>query len=69
MALVGQAYNAYMSDLKGGIDVGHVVEVAILVLLCDNLEFVKTVNPGLSSYLKDKQPQLYPNIFKEAYEF
>lgn len=69
MALVGQAYNAYMSDLKEGIAVGHEVEVAIWVLLCDNIDFVKAVNPGFATYLKKQQPERFPNIFKEAYEF
>lgn len=68
MALVGQAYNAFTSDLRNGIDVGHEVEAAIWVLLCDNSEFVRSVNPGLASYLKEKQPVLFPNIFKEVYE-
>lgn len=68
MALVGQAYTAYITDLRGGIDVGREVEAAVWVLLCDNSDFVNSVNPALASYLKEKQPVLFPNIFKEVYE-
>jgi hypothetical protein len=68
LALIGQAYKAFTSDLRNGRHIGHEAEAAIWVLLCDNLEFVRSINPGLALYLTEKQPELFPNIFQEVYE-
>jgi len=66
-ALVGQAYAAYMSDLRRGKYVGTPVEMAIWAILVNRSDLVETLDRAFSRYISNKYEEIFPNLFEEVY--
>lgn len=67
-ALVGQAYRAYMSDLRSGKNVGTNVEKVIWAILLMRIDLIKTLDSAFANYLVQEQERQFPNIFEEVFE-
>lgn len=66
-ALVGQAYKAYLSDLRRGKYVNTDVEVAIWAILCNRSDLLESVDRPLSKYISENQSTKFPNLFEDVF--
>lgn len=66
-ALVGQAYKAYLSDLRRGKHVDTDVEVAIWAILCNRSDLLESVDKPLAKYVIENQQTKFPTLFEDAF--
>lgn len=66
-ALVGQAYTAYMRDLRRGKHVGTAVEKTIWAILANRGDLVADLDRLFSEYIDDTQEELFPELFDEVF--
>ena len=59
-ALVGQAYKAYLNDLRRGRYVDTDVEVAIWAVLCNRSDLLESVDKPLAKYVTENQQAKFP---------
>ena len=65
-ALVGQAYFAYMNDLRRGKHVGTRVERVIWLLLSGRGDLVESIDRGLAKFFEDNCDVKFPNLGAEV---
>ena len=68
-ALVGQAYQAYMTDLRRGRHVGTDVEKAIWAILSNRSDLVGDLDRPFEKYIDDNFKKKFPNLFDEVFEY
>jgi len=66
-ALVGQAYKAYLSDLRRGKHVDTDVEIAIWAILCNRSDLLESIDRPLSMYVTENQQMKFPTLFEDAF--
>ena len=66
-ALVGQAYKAYLNDLRRGKHVDTDVEVAIWAILCNRSDLLESVDKPLAKYVTDNQETKFPTLFEDVF--
>ena len=66
-ALVGQAYQAYMVDLRRGHHVGTPIEKTIWAILANRSDLVDTVDRALGKWIFEKYNEKFPGLFKEVF--
>lgn len=66
-ALVGQAYYAYMGDLRRGKHVGTPVELAIWAILSNRSDLVQTIDRAFGEYIQEKHEERFPNLYEEVF--
>lgn len=67
-ALVGQAYQAYMTDLRRGRHVGTDIEKTIWTILSNRSDLVREIDQGFANYIDEKCEDKFPNLFDEVFE-
>ena len=67
-ALVAQAYQAYMADLRRGRHVGTDIEKAIWTILSNRSDLVGDLDRPFAKYIDDNQEKKFPNLFDEVFE-
>lgn len=68
-ALVGQAYQAYMGDLRRGKHVGTPVEKTIWAILANRSDLVETIDKAFANWIDEKQEEKFPELFEQVFEF
>ena len=66
-ALVGQAYTAYLQDLRRGRHAGTDVERAIWALLVNHSELLAQSDKGVATYIGQHQEKQFPRLLEEVY--
>lgn len=67
-ALVGQAYQAYMGDLRRGKHVGTSVEKTIWAILSNRSDLLEETDRALAKFICAKQDEKHPGLFAEVFE-
>ena len=67
LALVGQAYQAYMSDLRRGRHIGTDVEKAIWAILVNRSDLVSDLDKGFGNYIAENHEQEFPRLLDEVF--
>lgn len=67
-ALVGQAYQAYMSDLRRGKYVGSDVELAIWAILANRSDLLETIDRAFVRYIDENAEKKFPNLFETVFK-
>lgn len=67
-ALVGQAYKAYMSDLRKGKHVGTAVELAIWAILSNRSDLLMDLDKGFGNWIYENHNEKFPNLFNDVFE-
>lgn len=69
-AIVGQAYQAYLKDLRRGRHVGTDVELSIWAILVSHSDLLTAIDAGLADFMQSKHserfPQLFDTVFSDA---
>ena len=68
-ALVGQAYYAYMGDLRRGRHVGTPVEKAIWAILANRSDLVASLDNAFARWIDEKHEEKFPGLFAEVFEY
>jgi len=68
-AIVGQAYQAYMRDLRRGKYVGTVVEKTIWAILSNRSDLVGLLDRPFEKYVDKKQEELFPNLLEDVFDY
>ncbi len=66
-ALVGQAYQAYLGDLRRGKHVNSEVELAVWGVLLKRVDLLETIDRGLANFIRTEQPERFPNLVDEVF--
>jgi hypothetical protein len=64
-ALVGQAYQAYMGDLRRGRHVGTPVEKTIWAILANRSDLVETIDRAFARWIDETYEEKFPGLFDE----
>ena len=67
LALVGQAYTAYMADLRRGKHVGTDVEKAIWAILANRSDLISDADRLFSEYINETHEERFPRLFNEVF--
>ena len=67
-ALVGQAYQAYMTDLRRGRHVGTDIEKAIWAILSNRSDLVGEIDRAFEKYIDEHYEDKFPDLFDEVFE-
>ena len=67
-ALVGQAYQAYMTDLRRGRYVGTDIEKAIWAILSNRSDLVGEIDRMFENYIDKNYDNKFPNLYDEVFE-
>lgn len=67
-ALVGQAYKAYMSDLRKGKHVGTPVELAIWSILSKRPDLLMDIDREFGDWIYENHEERFPNLFDEVFD-
>lgn len=67
LVLVGQAYQAYMIDLRHGRHIGSSVEKAIWAILANRSDLVEGLDRGFSNYIDETYEEMFPELFEEVF--
>ncbi len=67
LALVGQAYTAYMTDLRRGKHVGTDVEKAIWAILANRSDLFSDADRLFSEYINETHEERFPRLFDEVF--
>jgi len=68
-ALVGQAYQAYLVDLRHGRHVGTPVEKTIWAILAKRSDLVETHDRAFAKWIENKHEEKFPGLFEEVFQF
>lgn len=68
-ALVGQAYHAYMDDLRRGRHVGTPVEKTIWAILSNRSDLIETLDRAFATWIGEKHEEKFPGLFDEVFQF
>ncbi len=68
LALIGQAYQAYMKDLRRGKHIGTPVEFAIWAILANRSDLLEGLDRGFAAYIEETHKNKFPNLFDEVFE-
>ena len=68
LVLVGQAYQAYMVDLRQGRHIGTSVEKAIWAILANRSDLVEGLDRGFSNYIDENYEEMFPELFEEVFD-
>jgi hypothetical protein len=66
--LVGQAYQAYLTDLRHGRHVGTDVELAIWAILSNRTDILESIDRGFAEYIESKYESMFPKLFEEVFK-
>lgn len=66
-ALVGQAYQAYMGDLRRGEHVGTPVELAIWAILVNRSDLLEPLDRAFADYISEKAEEKFPELFDKVF--
>lgn len=66
-AIVGQAYRAYMADLRRGRHVGTPIERAIWAILANRTDLLEDLDKGFANYIEENWDQEFPTLFEDVY--
>lgn len=66
-ALVGQAYQAYLTDLRHGKHVGSDIELAIWGILANRSDLLDSIDRGLAGFVNAKVDERFPNLFGDVF--
>lgn len=66
-ALVGQAYQAYMGDLRRGKHVGTPVELAIWAILANRSDLLESHDRAFANYISEKAEEKFPKLFDKVF--
>ena len=66
-AIVGQAYKAYLNDLRRGKYVGTEVEISIWAILSNRSDLVADVDKAFAKYIEDNYEKKFPSLFEEVF--
>ena len=66
-AIVGQAYKAYLNDLRRGKYVGTEVEISIWAILSNRSDLVADVDKAFAKYIEDNYEKKFPGLFEEVF--
>jgi len=66
-ALVGQAYQAYMGDLRRGKHVGEPIELAIWAILGNRPDLLESIDRAFANYISEKAEEKFPNLFEDVF--
>ncbi|MES2947752.1 MAG: hypothetical protein V4858_04340 [Pseudomonadota bacterium] len=66
-AIVGQAYMAYMQDLRRGRHVGTDIERAIWALLVNHSDLLEQSDKALATYVQQRHEEQFPNLLEAVY--
>lgn len=66
-ALVGQAYQAYLTDLRRGKHVGTDIELVIWAILAHRIDLLESIDRGLARFIESKQEERFPDLFAEVF--
>lgn len=67
LALVGQAYSAYMADLRRGKHIGTDVEKVIWAILANRSDLVADGDRLFSEYIGDTHEERFPGLLDEVF--
>jgi len=67
LALVGQAYQAYMTDLRTGVHVGTPVETAIWAILVNRSDLLEAIDRSFAQYIRSKHEEEFPRLFQQVF--
>jgi hypothetical protein len=68
MALVAQAYQGYMGDLRRGKHVDTDVELVIWAILSNRSDLVESFDKAFGNYIYEKHEDKFPRLFDEVFE-
>lgn len=68
-ALVAQAYNAYMGDLRRGKHVGTPIEKTIWAILSNRSDLVDDIDKAFGKWIYEKHEEKFPGLFEEVFTF
>lgn len=66
-ALVAQAYQSYLGDLRRGRHVGTDVELVIWAILVNRVDLFETIDRGLAGFIESKHEERFPNLFETVF--
>jgi hypothetical protein len=66
-ALVGQAYQAYLTDLRRGKNVNTDIELAIWAILANRVDLLESIDRGLAGFIEAKQEEKFPGLFDQVF--
>jgi len=66
-ALVGQAYHAYMSDLRAGKHAGTNIELVIWAILLVRIDLIEALDKAFSIFLTREHEKRFPNLFQNVF--
>lgn len=67
MAVVAQAYKAYLTDLRSGRHVGTEIESAIWGILANRSDLVSSADPAFAKFIEENWEKNYPNLFTTVF--
>lgn len=67
-ALVAQAYQAYMGDLRRGKHVGTPVELAIWAILANRSDLLEPLDRAFGRYIEEKHKETFPSLFDDVFK-
>lgn len=67
MAIVAQAYKAYLSDLRRGKHGGTEVEMAIWGILANRSDLVASVDRGFAAFIDENWEKQHPTLFETVF--
>lgn len=66
-AIVAQAYQGYLQDLRRGVHVNTDVEKAIWALLVIHSDLVEQADKSLAKWIAQEHEKQFPNLLEEVY--
>ena len=67
LVVVGQAYFAYMNDLRGGKFVGSIVEKAIWAILANRSDLLANLDKFFAEFISEEHEKKFPRLFEEVF--
>jgi hypothetical protein len=67
-ALVGQAYQAYLGDLRHGKHVDSDIELAIWGILVNRIDLLETIDRGLAGFIESTHSERFPDLFEKVFD-
>ena len=66
-ALVGQAYQAYMTDLRSGRHISSDIELAIWAILSNRGDLLSSIDRGFHEYIETTRSERFPDLFDKVF--
>jgi len=61
-AVIAEAYNAFLTDIRKGKHAGTDVELAVWAILWNDSALLEQIDAGLANFIVESQPTKYPDI-------